>query len=95
MGATMHVDGIREPDDRWREMKTVYDSCVAAGVPVPSQVRDFFDHEPPDPAGIRVDLSSGKEPITREWNTDTQQGFELSVEDLPANITKLRFYLLY
>jgi len=89
----MHIEGIREPDDRWRQMKAIYDACRAAGVAPPDEVEEFFNQEAPDEAGIKVWLSGGADQITREWKSDTDYGLEFDVADLPPQITKIRFYL--
>lgn len=93
MSTSMHVEGIREPDDRWRQMKAVYDACAAASVDPPADVVEFFDGEAPDEAGIKVSLDWGDHRIAREWRTDYQDGLEINVADLPPQITKIRFYL--
>lgn len=88
----MNVVGIREPDDEWRKMKAVWESCKAAGVEPPSSVLDFFDDEDPDEAGIQLPLDYGSHKIAREWRSDMREGLELDIADLPPNVTKIRFY---
>lgn len=87
MSMGMHVVGIREPDEKWRLMKAAYDVCQAAGIEIPDSVQDFFGYEPPDDAGLLVDLA-----FAREWRDDSREGLEIDISELPAKITKLRFY---
>lgn len=93
MSVSMYVEGIREPDDRWRQMKAVYDACISAGIGPPEEVQTFFNDEAPDDAGIKIPLSWGGDQITHGWVSDNAEGLELDVADLPPQITKLRFYL--
>lgn len=89
MSMSTHVVGIRPPDDTWKRMKAVWDACVAADVPVPDEVLDFFAGETPDPAGVVVPLRS----FARAWNDDgTKEGLEIDVDKLPSNIRTIRFY---
>lgn len=52
-------------DDKFQQMKAVYDACTAAGVELPGEVSEFFydaDQGGPCvwPDGKRVDLKYGK-----------------------------------
>lgn len=85
MSMTTWVTGFRPPDDKWAQMKVIYDACGAAGVPVPDEVEDFFDWEPPDDAGVEV-----KVPFF-ESTVDMETRYEVQVSDIPAGITTLRF----
>jgi len=63
-----HVIGFRPPDAKWKKMKEVHDACIAANVEIPEEVDEFFNWEPPDPRGVKVELEDEKEPtfpITR------------------------------
>lgn len=58
MGMNTHVIGIIPPDAKWRQMKQVWDSCKEAGVEPPVEVRNFFNNEPPDEAGVVIDIEN-------------------------------------
>lgn len=90
MGMSTHVVGIRRPDETWKKMKAVWDACRAAGVDPPDEVLEFFNHEAPDPAGIRVELEGN--PCIQAYNDDMRQGFEVDISKLPKNVTSVRFY---
>ena len=92
MSMSTHVVGIRDPDDVWSRMKSVWDACTAMGVPVPAEVVRFFGEEDPDPAGITIPLDYGVLNIAREWGDETRQGLEITIAELPAKVTKIRFY---
>lgn len=87
MGMSMHATGFRPPDERWAKMKAVYDAARVASIPIPHEVEEFFDGEEPDPAGVEVTVP------TRKWKSDYQDGFELSVADIPEGCSVLRFYV--
>jgi len=86
MSMSTHVVGFREPDEKWHEMKKVFDSCIAAKVEVPRSVYDFFGGSPPDPAGIEMQLD------LRPFRSEGSEGFEIDVETLPKNIKTIRFW---
>lgn len=92
MGASMHIQGIREPDEEYQQMKAVYEACTKAGVPVPDRVQEFFDWQPPNPNGILVDLDLSD--AVAEYNDgNSREGYDVELSKLPKNITHLRFYL--
>ena len=79
--------GFVPPDEVWRKNQAVWAACRAAGVDVPDSVLKFFNWEPPDPAGVQIDLAA----IVRPYKADASEGFELDVKDVPAQVTMLRF----
>ena len=92
MGMSTHIDGIREPDDSWKRMKAVWDACREAGVSLPREVNEYFDGETPDPDGVVLNLMDGAHHIAREWSGLFDTGYEITVADIPAGVTKIRFY---
>lgn len=88
MGMSTHVRGFVPPDDKWKKMKAAWDACKAAGAKVPHEVGDFFDWEEPNDAGMEVVLGAA----VREWNTDSQSGYEVIVEKLPPRVKIVRVY---
>jgi len=86
MSMSTHVIGFKPPDEKWNKMKAIYDACEVAGVPIPSEVDDFFDGEGPDPAGVEVKLTP------REWQDDMRQGYEIDIDSLPKGVKTIRFY---
>jgi hypothetical protein len=86
------VIGIRKPDEKWEKMKKIWDACKKADIEPPHEVAVFFDFEEPDDNGIKVWLSCGNDAICKEWEDEGCSGYELAIEDLPENITHIRFY---
>lgn len=87
MSTSWYVRGVRPPDERWRQMKVVYDACVAAGVDIPDTVAAFFDGDRPDPDGVVIDIPQ------REWRDQWRCGIEVDVADLPADVKTIRFII--
>ena len=90
--------GIRKPDETWLKYKGIIDSLEAAGLSwedAPDEVLDFFDHEPPDPQGITVELGSeyqgSKHECCEQWAAEMENGFVIDISKLPKNITHIRF----
>jgi len=90
MSMSTHVIGFHPPNDKWKQMKAIWDSCVSAGVDVPGEVYDFFDGESPDERGVEFDLKDAG--VATEWEDRHRQGYELEIAKLPPNITHIRFY---
>jgi hypothetical protein len=42
MSMSTHVKRIVPPDEQWKKMKAIYDSCEAAGIEAPDEVSDYF-----------------------------------------------------
>lgn len=89
MSMTTHVIGFLSRDEEWEKMKSVYDACKKADVPIPEAVHTFFDYEKPDPRGGRIELRSF------DYNSDGESGIEIYVGDIPKNVKIIRFYNSY
>lgn len=93
MSMSTHVVGIRPADEKWKKMKAAYDACMAAKVAVPKDVEEFFDYEPPDTLGVRIEIE--KLPCTSKYRDDMRDGFEVDIKKLPPDVTVIRFYNSY
>jgi hypothetical protein len=93
MGMNTYVKGFRPPNDKWKAMKAIYDACESGGIAVPDEVDDFFNGEPPDKAGVEVDLEVKKLGLgcVRPYRDDSREGIEVDVTKLPKGVTILRF----
>lgn len=90
MSTDLYFNGIKPPDNKWKQMKKIYDSCQDAGVTVPEEVQEFFEDEPPDESGVVVSLPSD---TYTEWRTECYWGYEIDLTKLDKNIKLLRVYL--
>jgi len=86
MGMSTHIIGFAPPDDKWLQMKSIWDSCSEAGIEPPEKVSKFFGWEAPDPAGVEIKLDA------IEWRDDMREGYEINIEAIPKQCKIVRFY---
>ena len=93
MSMSTYVHGFIPPDDKFQKMLEVYAACKEAGVDVPDKVYNFFNGEPPDPAGVKITLSDTKKfkDAVYEYHDEMQQGYEVDLTKLPKDIKVIRF----
>ena len=89
MGMSTSVYGIRPPDEKWKKMIAIWDSCESAGINPPEEVLKFFNGEPPDPKGVIIYLNE-KSGVS-EWKDGAAEGYEVDLLKLPKDIKLLRF----
>lgn len=105
MGVSTYIVGIKPADEKWKQMKAIWDACAKADVAIPDEVDEFFDGEEPDDEGVVVPLGSlyrikdlgdrQTEDGLSYYQRDGTSGFELELSKLPKDIKKLRFYNSY
>lgn len=84
-----YVVFFKPPDEKWEQMKAVWDACEKAGIDPPDEVTDFFDGEPPDEEGVR---SNGEEhESVEEWNDAHSSGYKVNVTKLPKDVRYIIF----
>ena len=97
--ASLEIVGVRPPDDEWRKMKAIWDSCESADIEPPKEVRNYFGDDGPHEEGICVGVekevvSEGHEFMTtgvRDGATGDYYLVELA--KLPKNITHLKVWI--
>lgn len=87
MGMSTGVEAFKPPNEKWRKMKQVWDTCGELGVPVPEEVYKFFNGYAPDEGGVRVALGDW----CRKYNEESREGYEIDVTKLPEDVTVIRF----
>lgn len=71
-------------------MKSVWDACDKAKVPVPKDVDDFFEDEGPgDKPGKEISLKAAM----TEWSCEYATGYEIDVTKLPKGLKIIRAYM--
>lgn len=93
MSMSTFVMGFRPPDEKWKKMKAIWDSCKKAGVEAPKEVDSFFGGEPPDDSGVEVKLEGTL--CCREYREEMRDGFEIEISKLPKDIKIIRFVNSY
>lgn len=87
MGMSTHVYGIVPADDKYNEMKALYDMCKKNDVSVPDEVWDFFDGDVPDSAGMQTSLDDA----STEFSSDMETGYEVDISKIDPKIKIIRF----
>jgi hypothetical protein len=87
MSMSTRIVGFRPPNEKWKKMKAAWDACEAAGVMPPKDVRDFFEGDEPDAAGVVVDIRQAVTPVDKNM-TD---GFDVDITKLPKDVNIIRF----
>jgi hypothetical protein len=87
------IVGIKPPDDKWKKMKAIWDSCMAADIEPPSDVYDYFGDYEPDEDGVTVSESelsnSGAiRPISEVQFSN--RGYIIDVTKLPKDIKLIK-----
>ena len=96
MSMSTHVIGFKPPDDIWKKMKAVWESCQEAGVEPPEKVSIFFDYEPPDEAGVEIsERDLEKAGAIREYREEMRDGYEILIDKLPKDVKIIRVYNSY
>jgi len=89
MSITFSVIGFKPPDEKWKQMKAIYDSCEKANVATPKEVDEFFNYDPPSDNGVEVDLS------LKKLAEDSEEGYLLKVSDIPKDVTLIKIFESY
>ena len=96
MGMNTHIVGIVAPNQAWKNMKAVYESCIEAGVKIPEEVDRFFNGEPPDDSGVVINIENAA--VVEKWGEDMKDGFVVDLKllrTMSPNLTHIRFYNSY
>ncbi len=89
MSMSTHAVGFKPADEKWNQMKAIWDMCERNLVTVPDEVSDFFDGESPgDKPGMEVPLGGA----IREYSDANYDGYEIDISKLPADVRFLRVY---
>jgi hypothetical protein len=80
MSMFLNVVGIRPVDEKYKQMKTIWDACISAGIEVPDKVNEYFDWEEPNENGVVVDIRNSF--VERnDWN------IVVDITKLPPDVT--------
>lgn len=85
MGMSTYVRGFKPPDEKWQEMKAIYDGCHKLGIDPPDEVEEFFDWDIPTDNGVEVSIDYS------ESQDDMQMFYDVDVSKLPKDVTVIRF----
>jgi len=89
MSMCTYVYGIAPADEKFRQMKSIYDNCVAAKIPIPEEVSKFFNYETPEENGVNINLRETK--AVKEFKDDSREGLIVDLSKLPEHVKFLKF----
>ena len=87
MSESVYLQFIKAPDERWKQMKAAYDSCKAAKIRAPDEVRKYFNYESPDDKGVLIDADD----YVQEECLQGCDGYTVATSDIPEDVTHVRF----
>jgi len=86
-----HVVGLKPADERWFQMKEIWDMCTKAKIEVPEEVYDFFESEYPEGDGMPVNIKSA----CSEYKYDMCEGYDVDITKLPKDVKIVRVFNSY
>jgi stress response protein SCP2 len=89
MSMTKYVQGIVPPDEKFKKMLALYRQCEEANVSIPKEVRNFFNNEEPNEAGVMINLKA----LAKEDGDDSREWIDVDLTKLPPEIKKIRFVM--
>lgn len=89
MSMSTHVKGIKIKDEKFNEMKQVYDLCVKQNIKIPKEVYDYFGDEVSDD-GVIIDIKSKE-----STDNDYRDFIDVKIEDIPKDVKIIRFVMSY
>lgn len=84
MSVSLCVYGITPPDEEYYQMKTIWDSCNAAGIDVPEKVLEYFDWKDPDERGVTRNIDECLNDHGHGY------GYDIEISKLDPNIRFIR-----
>ena len=91
MGMSTAVFGIVPADEKFNQMKKIWEMCEQANVAIPRDVVDFFDGDRPDDADVVIYLDDSEVSAVKEWFDDCSVGYEVDLSKLDPKIKIIRF----
>jgi hypothetical protein len=87
MGMSTSITGIKPADEKWTQMKAIWDACELANIDVPNEVGNFFDWEEPSELGVKVALKENHGVV----ELPGESGYQVDLKMLPKDIRYLKF----
>jgi len=78
-----------EPDEVWKKMKEVYDSCIKANVEIPKIVNDYFNRDIPHDKGVKIEIE------VERPEGDMEDIFRIDLKNIRKDIRYIDFINSY
>lgn len=98
MSMSMHCEAVKPANADYKKKAAAYHACVAANVPIPKELSEFFGDEEPDDTGTTIHLGYDMRtdhPSCEKWQDSSRSGFQVDITKLPAGTRYVRFYCSY
>lgn len=97
MSHSIIVKGFVSPDgETYKKHAAVLKACIAAGVSeLPPETAEYFDCSPREVSEYLLEEKLQCTIPTHEYNADMEDGYEVIVSEIPADVHKIRFYVSY
>lgn len=94
-GPSLHVYGIIEPDEKYKNMVSAWEACMKAGIGVPDALGKYFDWETPDSEGMRILLGKADElfkfqPGVSYHSEEYESGVIIDIAKIDPRIKKIK-----
>jgi len=96
MSVSLHITAFTpDTDPEFQKHKKVLMVCKETGVSLPPETAEYFDSTTPYDALLdeRLEVELEKDKHYRDYWSDTEDGYELDLNDLPDGVSKLRITL--
>jgi hypothetical protein len=80
MSISLSVIGIVPADEKFKEMKTIYEMCEKNNIRIPDEVDDYFGDNVPDDLGMEVDIPC------EEYKDEYSEGYKIDVSKIPKKV---------
>jgi len=83
------IIGIKPADEKWKQMKAIWDACKTAKIQVPAEVEKFFGWADPEDQGVIVDIRNSN--AVQKVNEDGECGFLVDLNKLSPDVKFIKF----
>ena len=82
-----HVILLRDKNDPDHQDKVaVMRACMKAGVEMPEEIGEYFDHTNDEDIPLEIEFKA------RKWSDESRMGFEIDIDEIPKGVKTIRFY---
>lgn len=86
---SIYAIGLITPNEDYLKKAAAYQALKEANIAIPIELSDYFNGEEPNLNGMKTTVQY------RDYKGYMEDGVEVDLSDLPANVTTIRFYNRY
>jgi hypothetical protein len=91
MGMNTHIVGVRDLDKKFKDMMMVKKACDKADIGYPSEIMEYFGscaYE--NEKYLRTEMEEISLDSIKKWSTDSEEGWEIDIKDIPKEAKSIR-----